>query len=73
MEYTELLEEFFVQLDPLEEGFSGALVELYQRRAGHPPLPPLAQRRRISFGSPRGEEEHPEEVRRPHRGSPARV
>ena len=34
MEYTVLLEEFFVQLDPLEEGFSGALVELYQRRAG---------------------------------------
>ena len=42
IEYTELLEEFFVQLDPLEQGFSGALVEFYQRRAEHPPLPPLA-------------------------------
>ena len=72
MEYTELLEGFFVQLDPLEEGFSGALVDLYQRRVGHPPLPPLAQRRRIPFGSPRGGE-HPKEVRRPHRASPARV
>jgi sporulation-control protein spo0M len=31
MEVTELLEALVVELDPLEDGFSGALVEVYRR------------------------------------------
>jgi hypothetical protein len=31
MEVTELLEAVVVELDPLEDGFSGALVEVYRR------------------------------------------
>ena len=30
MEYTELLESLFVELDQLENGFSGALVEVHR-------------------------------------------
>jgi hypothetical protein len=30
MEYIELLEVLFVEMDPLEEGFSGALVEVHR-------------------------------------------
>jgi len=31
MEYIELLEVLFVEMDPLEEGFSGALVEVHRQ------------------------------------------
>jgi hypothetical protein len=30
MEYTELLEALFVEMAPLEDGFSGALVEVHR-------------------------------------------
>jgi hypothetical protein len=30
MEYTELLEVLFVEMDPLEDGFSEALVEVHR-------------------------------------------
>ena len=30
MEHTELLEVLFVEMDPLEDGFSGALVEVHR-------------------------------------------
>ena len=30
MAYTELLEVLFVEMDPLEDGFSGALVEVHR-------------------------------------------
>ena len=30
MEHSELLEALFVELDPLEDGFSGALVEVHR-------------------------------------------
>jgi hypothetical protein len=30
MEYTELLESLFVELDPLEDGFAGVLLEIHR-------------------------------------------
>ena len=52
MEYIELLDVLFVEMDPLEEGFSGALVEVHPRVIGTSCWKPLLRPAIGCSGSP---------------------